>query len=335
MSHEDCIKVPALSYAQPGAVFYACVMRAQDIVDRLEIRRRSQDPKAGLQRDENRQRVRDVAKYARERNAVFPTPVIVSASSDVVCLRGGSLCIPKSGGAIGHVLDGQHRLLGLRELSAEELDKYDLLIVFAFDIDPYSEATIFSTINGTQRQVSKSLMYDLFSLSDGRSVEKTCHEIVRSLNDDESSPFYQRIKLLGKKVGENETLSQAAFVDQIARQIHSCDILMRYYHSDEDWVVRKLICNCFVAILAAQGRAPNSYPDDYFFRTTGFGGIAQSLGDLVREGSQRGDLSESWFRKVMEKFFEMSSEPPKGVGNAAMIAVKQVVVRAAREVIAE
>jgi DGQHR domain-containing protein len=332
MTDNTYIEVPAVSYAQPGAAFYACVVRAQDIVGRLEIRRRSQDPNAGLQRDENRQRVRDVAKYARERNAVFPTPIIVSASSEIVRLRGGMLCIPRSGGIIGHVLDGQHRLLGLRELTADELGEFDLLVVFAFDIDTYSEATIFSTINGTQRQVSKSLMYDLFSLKDGRSVEKTCHEIVRSLNDDDKSPFYRRIKLLGKKVSETETLSQAAFVDQIARQVRTCGILKRYFDAGEDWVIRKLVSNCFAAIQTAQHRTPASFPEDYFFRTTGFGGVAQSLGDLVRAGAERKDMSESWFLDVMERYLKANTTPPDGVGNAAMLAVKEGIVRAISDV---
>lgn len=332
MNNTEYLDVPAIAYTQPGATFYACTLNATAIVGRLEIRRRSQDSTLGMQRDENRARVRDVAAYAREDNAVFPTPIIVSANSDVVLVQGNFLKIPISSSIVGHVLDGQHRLLGLKDLTEIELQRFELLIVFAFDIDIYSEATIFATINSTQKQVSKSLMYDLFSLQPGRSIEKTCHEIVRSLNDDPLSPFHRRIKILGKKMGEAETLSQAAFVDQIGRQVRTNENLKRYYEKSEDWAIRKIVSNCYSAVLNAQKQASTEFPLDYFFRTTGFGGVAQALGPLVKAGIAWGDMSESQFLKVMQKFFELQSSPPTGVGNAAMLEIKEGIVAALKEV---
>ncbi|MCT0219227.1 DGQHR domain-containing protein [Synechococcus sp. CS-1329] len=328
MNNPDYLDIPAVAYSQPGAVFYACSLPANAIVGRLEIRRRSQDLVLGMQRDENRARVLDVAAYAREDNSVFPTPIIVSAKSDVVRLDGSSLQLPKSNSVVGHVLDGQHRLLGLKELTEQELARFELLVVFTFDIDVYAEATIFATINSTQKQVSKSLMYDLFALQPGRSVEKSCHEIVRSLNDDPTSPFHRRIKILGKKMGEIETLSQAAFVDQIGRQIKSNEMLRKFYDQSEDWVIRKIISNCFSAVRQAQEQSTNQFPEDYFFRTTGFGGVAQALGSLVDAGADKGDVSETQFSRIMSKFFELKTSPPAGVGNAAMLEIKDGIVLA-------
>lgn len=328
MKNLDYFDIPAVVYSQPGAVFYACSLPASAIIGRLEVRRRSQDSELGMQRDENRARVRDVAAYAREENPVFPTPIIVSAKSDVVKLNGSSLQFPNSNSVLGHVLDGQHRLLGLKELTEQELTRFELLVVFAFDIDVYAEATIFATINSTQKQVSKSLMYDLFSLKPGRSVEKSCHEIVRSLNDDPESPFHKRIKLLGKKMGEQETLSQAAFVDQIARQIKNNDNLRRFYEGSEDWVIRKIVSNCYSAVIQAQMQSENTFPKDYFFRTTGFGGVAQALGSLVDAGVLTGDVSQTYFTKVMTTFFELRKLPPEGVGNAAMLEIKEAMMLA-------
>lgn len=328
MTSLDYFDVPAIAYSQPGAVFYACSLPASEIIGRLEVRRRSQDSELGMQRDENRVRVRNIAAYAREEIPVFPTPIIVSAKSDVVKLNGSSLQFPKSNSVLGHVLDGQHRLLGLKELTQEELERFELLVVFAFDIDVYAEATIFATINSTQKQVSKSLMYDLFALKPGRSIEKSCHEIVRSLNDDPESPFYRRIKILGKKMGEQETLSQAAFVDQIGRQIKNNQTLQRFYDASEDWVIRKIVSNCYSAVVQAQKQSNNTFPDDYFFRTTGFGGVAQALGLLVDAGITKGDISKTHFIEIMENFFELSDSPPVGVGNAAMLEIKSRITSA-------
>lgn len=327
---EDHILIDAITYAQPGGVFYSCTLPAVDVVKRLDIRRRKDNPELGMQRDENPTRVRDIATYAREPNAIFPTPIIVSAYQGGIKVEGAKLWIPNGYSTLGHVLDGQHRLLGLKALSDEELRDFELMIVFVFGIDVYSEATIFSTINSTQKQVSKSLMYDLFSLSPGRSPEKTAHEIVRSLNDDSESPFYRRIKLLGKKMGPSETLSQAAFVDQIARQIKDQnEVLNLYYEQGRDWLIRRIISNCFSALVAAQIRAKNEeFSADYFFRTTGFGGVAQSLGNLVRAGKEHKDSSKDFFEQVFTEFFAVLKVPPQGVGNAAQLRIKEAILHA-------
>jgi DGQHR domain-containing protein len=327
---QNHISIDAITYAQPGGVFYACTLPAINIVNRLDIRRRQEDPVHGVQRADNPSRVRDITSYALQPNAIFPTPIIVSAYPNGILFEDGKLLIPNGHTALGHVLDGQHRLLGLKALNEDELKGFDLMIVFVFGIDLYSEATIFSTINSTQKQVSKSLMYDLFSLNPGRSIEKTAHEIVRSLNDDRDSPFYGRIKLLGKKMSPDETLSQAAFVDQISRQIKDqAGVLNEYYQKEQDWLIRKIISNCFSALVKAQGVAKNeAFPPDYFFRTTGFGGVAQSLGDLMRVGKNHKNSSEKFFKPIFEELFAQLKEPPEGVGNAAMLRIKEAILLA-------
>ncbi len=320
--------VNSICYMQPGGVFYACTLPATSVVGRLEIRRRSENPEDGMQRDDNPVRIKEIGKYALGLDAVFPTPIIVSANSDNIKINANQLLIPVGDSILGHVLDGQHRLLGLKNLSSHELLRFNLLMVFVFDIDVYSEATIFSTINSTQKQVSKSLMYDLFALHPGRSIEKTCHEIVRSLNDDHDSPFYRRIKILGKKIDESETLSQAAFIDQVARQIKDTSgPLYQFFKDDKDWVIRKIISNCFSAILGVQSKMANTgFHEDYFLKTTGFGGVAQALKDLVEAGMKDGDVTKQFFINVMENFFSRVKEPPEGVGNSAMLKIKELLV---------
>ena len=83
-----------------------------------------------------------------------------------------------------------------------------------FDLTEEEKAYVFSIINSKQTKVSSSLIYDLFSLSQHRSPTKTAHEIARALNRNTESPFYKRLKMLGKKIeGEDKaTLSQGTFV---------------------------------------------------------------------------------------------------------------------------
>ena len=88
---------------------------------------------------------------------------------------------------IGEIIDGQHRINGLKESGLAS--KFSLPVVFMVDLDSYQKAYVFSVINSKQVSVPSSLIYDLFALSKNRSPFKTCHEITRALNRSENSPF--------------------------------------------------------------------------------------------------------------------------------------------------
>lgn len=317
-----------LRYNQPGATFYACTIKASEIIHRLAIRRRS-DSSDGIQRDDDRKRVRDIGNYLSTTDAIIPTPIIVSAYENCIELKNTHLEISDNEKIIGHILDGQHRILGLKEIPESILEEIELLIVFVFGIDTYSEATIFTTINSNQKQVSKSLIYDLFALDPKRSKERVCHEIVKSLNDDPLSPFHKRIKILGKKIEDTESLSQSAFIDQLLKTINKkSSALIKYYENEEDWVLRKLIINCFKAIDNTIESTQNQYPKDYFYRTSGYGGVTQALSEIVSAGEKNRNISEDFFEKVFTKFFELAPTPPEGTGNSSMIAIREKIIEA-------
>jgi DGQHR domain-containing protein len=323
-------------FSQPGGTFFACTIRADQIVGLLDIRRRSDNPSDGIQRDDNARRVADIAEYSNSDDAIFPTPIIVSARSEDFVFKNGELRVIglTSKRSVGHVLDGQHRILGLRGAAADIQRRISLLIVFAFDIDRYAEALIFATINGNQRQVPKSLMYDLFSLHPGRSIEKTCHEIVKSLNEDSTSPFHARIKMLGRKANDSETLSQAAFVDHVRLLIDGDKAPLRQlYLSKEDWAIRKIVATFFSALDSSVEESEREQDDlrTFFYRTTGFGGAVKALVVLAKAGVIQGDLSKDWFRPITNRFVQ-HFKTPKGVGNSAMLDVQDQLVGAAEVV---
>ena len=317
----------SLAYNQPGGTFYTCSIPALDIIDRLDIRRRKIGQNDGIQREDDERRVNAIAKYAETPDCIFPTPIIVSAYADSMLYENGMIVFKDYRKPVGHILDGQHRILGLRKASKLALQELELQVVFVFEIDTYSEATIFVTINSNQKQVSKSLMYDLFELNPNRSEEKTLHEIVSALNSDPESSFFKRIKILGKKIGSSETLSQAAFIEQILKAFHAKDSpLIEFYNNNEDTVLYKIIQNCFDAISQAVARVSHAYPEDYFFKTSGFGGIAQSLNDLVKIGLDRKDLSVDFFYGIFQDFLRLHPEPPGGTGNSAMLEIKRGII---------
>ncbi len=194
-------------------------------------------------------------------DAMFPTNIVLAIPSFIIddfIEENKSVTItlnPKleeelkkeNGDVFISVIDGQHRLRGI-EMAINRLEK-DIEILTAdnsnpkklvkfkevlsnllafeiavtFFVDPVLEyqASIFSTINRTQTKVSESLVYSLFGLTDKVSPQKSSLEITLSLNSVTTSPFYNRIKLVGQayKRGESPPLTQAAMVKSLIKCI--------------------------------------------------------------------------------------------------------------------
>ena len=104
------------------------------------------------------------------------------------------------------------------------IDNFELLVSFVFDTDPSRDAFLFSIINGNQKPVSRSLIYDLYGLSRSRTVEKTCNKIMRALNGEDfdiKSELSGKIKMLGYKdeFSQNGIVSQAAMIKNLMKLI--------------------------------------------------------------------------------------------------------------------
>jgi DGQHR domain-containing protein len=89
-------------------------------------------------------------------------------------------------------------------------DSFELLVAFFLDIDLSDQAYIFSIINTTQSKLDPSLVQDLSELSDITTPEKIAHSIAKVFNKRADSPWYQMIKLLGKR----DSLSSKAIISQ-------------------------------------------------------------------------------------------------------------------------
>lgn len=200
---------------QPMGRFYVASINASIIIPLSQSNERTPYNDTGIQRKLTESRVSDIAKYCESDNAMFPTPIILSGKSDFFSfynqvdgekieygnLESGYLEIDDeniiSRNEYLSIVDGQHRLAGI-EKSGRALD-FDLLIMFIFDTEAYQDAEIFSVINRNQKQVSPSLVYDLYGLSNDMTVEKYAHEIVNALNTLKCSKLKKRIKMLGYK----------------------------------------------------------------------------------------------------------------------------------------
>jgi DGQHR domain-containing protein len=124
------------------------------------------------------------------------------------------------------ILDGQHRVAAFRYVDEQIRRKYEILVTFLVGIPFYQQAELFAIINGKQKPVNRSIIYDLFGyapiggdneeqLYEGlMAVSRFCSHVTRILNRFPESPWQSKIKMRGP--GDEGVISQAAVVEYLS-----------------------------------------------------------------------------------------------------------------------
>jgi DGQHR domain-containing protein len=287
---------------------------------------------SGIQRSLSQSRVPQIRKYIETVDASFPNSIILNLDSKFLMSRPESLpnscnddglyCVEiATDKSASKIIEGQHRLSGFE---GAKTDDFDLLVAFFIDLPVEDRAYLFSTINVNQTKVNKSLVYDLFEVSEGRSPQRTAHLITKSLNTDEDSPFYRRIKLLGvaPKFGDEvlykAPLSQGTVAQRIVdtisadpmsdrdtirrgNQVTQSDgdvekglIFRKFFSEDKDWAILRIMKNYFRAVADA---FPDLWErqDNPLAKTIGYGALMRLLVDAYSVGSQKNDRHSKVF----------------------------------------
>lgn len=305
---------------QPIGTFYIGKMLSTDIVHIAKVSQR--DSSGGHQRQLKNARAKEIAIYCTDPDATFPTPVILAVSEeDFIQISPTDYGIVSfkydETRKIAEILDGQHRIAGISVAADKE---FELPVVIMFNLREEQKAYVFSTINGNQVKVDRSLIYDLFDLSETPSPYKTCHYIARSMNSDPQSPFYKRLKMLEKRESSKQTISQNTFVtnlcqlisakpqeDEIAikknesLQDNSKYVFRKYFIHGKDEVILKILHNYFGAAAEVFPAEWNNPKDFILTKSVGFEGLISALSVLVPRGEKKGDLSKQYFTFVFEQ----------------------------------
>ena len=298
------------------------VIDAADLVsiawaDVRRIEERDVERYIGIQRPLVPARVREISQYVGTVDAAFPTTVILAVGSkDAEYDPENNLMSIKKDDGVAKIIDGQHRIAGLKDVSGD----FQSAVTIFIDMDIEDQANIFATINLKQTKVNRSLAYDLFEFAKNRSPQKTAHNIARLLNFEEASPFQGRIKILGlaTRGGRQETLTQALVVERLLDLItedpmRDRDELKRgrslkalpdgewerlpfrnLFIRDQDAVIARNVWNFFSAV---DKRWPGAWrPVERGFilnRTTGFSALMRFLGDLYPRLSPDQDVVDT------------------------------------------
>ena len=306
-SHSEWIRVKVHEVKQPIGRFYFGAIDHMDLVKisysdirRINSEQRDVESYLGIERPLRTNRVAELTDYVNTVDATFPSPIILAIAEEETDFE------PESGvmrirnrSDVAKILDGQHRIAGLEGFKGK---RFDVLVTIFLEMDIEYQAMVFATINLEQTKVNKSLAYDLYAYATTRSPQKTCHNIVRLLNQREDSPFYNKIKVLGVAGDRTETISQALFVDSLlphistnankdrddlrrGRKLESARhgdefrlIFRNMFLEERDGAIARVLWNYFKSVERKWGKYWTDVIPGYVLnRTTGFRGLMQFL----------------------------------------------------------
>jgi DGQHR domain-containing protein len=222
------VKFEVLGYSGNGAKAEAKPTKARTSararVNWDSLEKRIGESEAAYQRPVIRKKIDELAAYYREcKDAAtlpaIPGAVIITSEKRFTFtpVAGhhdlGLLQIPEEHGVL-RVLDGQHRLLALHALNQQgENVSIEVPAVLFDSLDARQIVELFVTINAKHTRLNPS---HIISLA-GRKLypdpnQALAHDVIRSLNEDDSSPLAGEIKMLGTGRGR---VSQAPLAEEI------------------------------------------------------------------------------------------------------------------------
>lgn len=304
----------------------------------------SYDEEEPYQRILDKARVKDIARYLVEEDAILPNSVILAAREDVTIRFTKETSIldiqwnDESVGQPFNIIDGQHRVEGLKLLAQErdhEYQNYEVAVTVLVELPFYVQAELFSIINGRQKSVSRSRIYDLLGYMPiansatrqqlylgEMAVHRFCHYTVKVLNTSTKSPWNNRVKMRGTGEG---IVTQAALIDHLAKYIvpKKDRIDMRYvpvlypYFQKSDMVgLARILVLYFVGVNLAwpdAWKTNETLSSCLFGKTNGVAVMFAVLHDLIVEASDPDLLNINHIREMWAKVpLEIINRPPPG-----------------------
>ena len=249
------ITLPVAKSVQGDLVLYSTSIKVKNLVSPGFYSVEELDPNdgehAGYQRVLNHARAKKLAGYIlkgqESRDAFLPTSVLLATDKNIdydsdgtITIRPGEVC-PFS------VVDGQHRLEGLR-MAAETDDRvleFQVPINIAINLDAISQMCHFLIVNTTQRSVDKAVeqriyarLTDLIDIENIPSLPKWIQTIVSLgdtsksvritdyLNSKTGSAWYKKIEM-ANETGSGKPMKQGSFVT----------LLNKYYLVDSNLLI--------------------------------------------------------------------------------------------------
>jgi DGQHR domain-containing protein len=211
--------IPALKVMQGKTTFYVFAISAKKLLGIVYTSERTQYNRTGIQRGLRPDRLREIGQFLTSNGPnppLLPNAIIISLSPDSH-FKDGHIHICKRPAGEAFVIDGQHRLWAFQPKYSGNTD-LDIVVTAFINLDDSGKAFIFRSINGNQRKINPSLVYDLIPmLRDKESVsfeDKRGQDLVVLLNETPDSPWKDRIGMVG---AGDRIISQSSFISALKK----------------------------------------------------------------------------------------------------------------------
>lgn len=159
--------------------------------------RRKDEEEGAVQRVLNTSRIAGIKDFAL-RIGDFPASIVLNSVGGKMIEKNGSVEIPDEP-KIAQILDGQHRVAGLKTAIEENpsVADYQIPVAIYEGLDTANSARIFISINTEQRPAPKSLVFDLYGVTASDLMDPAAiraSDIVAHLGTD-GQPYFGWIKL--------------------------------------------------------------------------------------------------------------------------------------------
>ena len=198
----------------------------------------------GYQRLLNTVRAKKLANYIlkgqESQDAFLPTSILLATDKDIEHnVSNNTITISNDIWSFS-VVDGQHRLEGLRIAAEQDNDILDFQVPIniAIKLDKISQMCHFLIVNTTQKSVDKAVEQRIYArLTEATDVENIPNlpkwiqtivsrgeigkalKIVDYLNSDTTSPWQGKIQMANDEKGKGTTIKQGSFVTLLKKNI--------------------------------------------------------------------------------------------------------------------
>lgn len=192
-----------------GIDIFTFPMTVKNLVQLSYVAVRGRDNEEGaVQRVLNRSRISSIKQYVLDGNMFVNTFVLNWTDSKVTPnFEDDKVSFPLIFSA-AQLIDGQHRLEGLKEAMSvlPEVGDKQVLVSMVIRLTTKEAAKIFININSEQKPVPKSLIYDLYGITeDDKNFAITrAGDIAKDLNENVDSPYYNLVKYPGSPRGKGK-----------------------------------------------------------------------------------------------------------------------------------
>lgn len=195
------VKAPYIEIIQGKSRFLLTKLPAGALtsISYAAVRNQSQEEGA-VQRILNPSRIGAIKEFTLA-GGNYPSALVLNwvSKTNKITKKDGSIIFANEERS-AQIIDGQHRIAGIRAAidSNKSLRRLELPVVIYEGLTTQECADIFLSINTEQKPVPRSLVFDLYGIASESVIDRAsirARDIAIFLNQDESSPYYQLIKL--------------------------------------------------------------------------------------------------------------------------------------------